>query len=91
MATPDHEISHVDIYHKLGALEAKLDAVMTNVIDYKENLNEAFTRIRKVEDKMVWMIGAVAGLALFMPLLIHILGNNFQIHLRPKTEIESVR
>jgi hypothetical protein len=91
MASPDHEISHVDIYHKLGSLEAKLDAVMSNVIDYKENLNEAFTRIRKVEDKMIWMVGAVAGLTLIMPLLVHIAGNSFQIHMKPKTEIESVK
>lgn len=91
MATPEHEISHVDIYHKLGSLEAKLDAVMSNVIDYKENLNEAFIRIRKVEDKMIWMVGAVAGLTLIMPLLVHIVSNSFQIHMSPKTEIRSTK
>lgn len=91
MASPEHEISHADIYHKLGSLEAKLDAVMTNVIDYKENLNEAFTRIRKVEDKMIWMVGAVAGLTLIMPLLVHILGSSFQIHMKPKDQVAVIQ
>jgi hypothetical protein len=91
MATTEHEISHADIYHKLGSLEAKLDAVMTNVIDYKENLNEAFVRIRKVEEKMIWMVGAVAGLTLIMPLLVHIIGSSFHVQMKPKNEISLVQ
>jgi hypothetical protein len=29
----EHEVSHGDIYHKLGALEGKLDAVIVSVGD----------------------------------------------------------
>ncbi len=82
-----HEVSHADIYHKLGSLEAKLDAAIGSVVDYKTTLNEAFGRIRRLEDKTVWMVGLVAGLSVIVPLLVHILGNNFHLQLKPKTTI----
>ena len=80
-----HEVSHADIYHKLGSLEAKLDAAIGSVVDYKTTLNEAFGRIRRLEDKTIWMVGLVAGLSVIVPLLMHILGNNFHLELRPRT------
>lgn len=79
------EVSHADIYHKLGSLEAKLDAAIGSVVDYKTTLNEAFGRIRRLEDKTVWMVGLVAGLSIIVPLLVHIMGNNFHLELKPKT------
>lgn len=79
-----HEVSHADIYHKLGSLEAKLDAAIGSVVDYKTTLNEAFGRIRRLEDKTIWMVGLVAGLSVIVPLLVHILGNNFHIELKPR-------
>tara|TARA_R110000772_G_C13142503_1_gene424147 strand:+ start:114 stop:407 length:294 start_codon:yes stop_codon:yes gene_type:complete len=86
-----NEVSHADIYHKLGSLEAKLDAAIASITDYKTTsqpmLNEAFGRIRKLEDKMVWTIGAVAGLSLILPLIFHTVGNNFHIDLKSKGEI----
>lgn len=82
-----HEVSHADIYHKLGSLEAKLDAAIGSVVDYKSTLNEAFGRIRRLEDKTIWMVGLVAGLSVMVPLLMHIFGNNFHIELKPKTVV----
>ena len=79
------EVSHADIYHKLGSLEAKLDAAIGSVVDYKTTLNEAFGRIRRLEDKTIWMVGLVAGLSIIVPLLVHILGNNFHLELKPRT------
>lgn len=78
------EVSHADIYHKLGSLEAKLDAAISSVVDYKTTLNEAFGRIRRLEDKTIWMVGLVAGLSVIVPLLVHILGSNFHLELKPK-------
>ena len=86
-----HEVSHADIYHKLGSLEAKLDAAISSVIDYKSTLNEAFGRIRKLEDKMVWTIGAVAGLSVVVPLVIHTLSNNFHLELKARPEIPPIQ
>lgn len=85
-----HEVSQTDIYHKLGSLEAKLDAAITSVIDYKASLNEAFHRIRRLEDKTIWMVGALAGLAIIVPLLIDILGTSFRLELKPKSEIAPI-
>jgi hypothetical protein len=85
------EVSHADIYHKLGSLEAKLDAAITSVIDYKATLNEAFSRIRKLEDRMIWTIGAVAGISIIIPIMIHTVSSSFDLELRPKVEIQSVQ
>lgn len=82
-----HEVSHADIYHKLGSLEAKLDAAIGSVVDYKTTLNEAFGRIRRLEDKTIWMVGLVAGLSVIVPLLVHIIGNNFHLQLKPRTTV----
>ena len=90
-----HEVSHADIYHKLGSLEAKLDAAITSVIDYKTisqtSMNEAFTRIRKLEDKMIWTIGAVAGLSIVVQLMLGAINNSFHLEFKPKTEVHSVK
>ncbi len=84
------EVSHADIYHKLGSLEAKLDAAIGSIVDYKTTLNEAFGRIRRLEDKTIWMVGLAAGLSVVVPLLVHILGNNFHLQLKPKTTISLI-
>ncbi len=86
-----HEVSHADIYHKLGSLEAKLDAAISSVIDYKSTLNEAFNRIRKLEDKMIWTIGAVAGLSIVVPLMLGAINNSFHLEFKPKAEVHSVK
>ncbi len=86
-----HEVSHADIYHKLGSLEAKLDAAISSVIDYKSTLNEAFSRIRKLEDKMIWTIGAVAGLSIVVPLILGAINNSFHLEFKPKAEVHSLK
>ena len=90
-----HEVSHADIYHKLGSLEAKLDAAITSITDYKTtaqaSLGEAFGRIRKLEDKMVWTIGAVAGLSVVVPLVVHTLNNNFHLELKARPGIPPIQ
>ena len=50
MAEP-HEVSHGDIYHKLGALEGKLDAVMVSVGEKRTDLADAFKRIGELEKR----------------------------------------
>lgn len=87
MSAPDQrEISHADIYHKLGSLEAKLDAAINNIGSYKTDLNEAFDRIRKLEDKTLWIVGVVAGLTVIVPIIVHALSNSFHIQVKPAPE-----
>jgi hypothetical protein len=69
MAEP-HEVSHGDIYHKLGALEGKLDAVMVSVGEKRTDLNAAFNRINGLE-KTVWVgLGIAIACSVAIPLLV---------------------
>lgn len=64
----DEQISHADIYHKMGALEGKLDAVIISVAEKKSELGEAFRRILDLEKRaaqgvlLAVLMGAVAPL-----------------------------
>lgn len=69
MAEP-HEVSHGDIYHKLGALEGKLDAVIASVSEKRTDLTEAFKRINGLE-KTVWAgLGIAIACSIIIPLLV---------------------
>lgn len=69
MAEP-HEVSHGDIYHKLGALEGKLDAVIASVSEKRTDLTEAFKRINGLE-KTVWVgLGVAIACSIIIPLLV---------------------
>jgi len=86
---PDEQISHADIYHKLGALEAKMDAIVTRVTEYSADLANVFTRLRELETRTSWALGAVAALSLVLPVAIAILGANFDMRIIPSEGIES--
>lgn len=66
MASED--ISHGDIYHKLGAVEGKLDAVMISVAEKKSDLTEAFRRIRLLESRVAQGVILIAVLTFLAPL-----------------------
>jgi hypothetical protein len=69
MAEPN-EVSHGDIYHKLGALEGKLDAVIASVSEKRTDLTEAFKRINGLE-KTVWAgLGIAIACSIVIPLLV---------------------
>jgi hypothetical protein len=67
---PEHEVSHGDIYHKLGSLEGKLDAMSLSLIQKREDMNTAFDRIRNVETALGKIVGACLILSLLIPLLV---------------------
>tara|TARA_R110000772_G_scaffold227408_1_gene338158 strand:- start:317 stop:586 length:270 start_codon:yes stop_codon:yes gene_type:complete len=69
MAEP-HEVSHGDIYHKLGALEGKLDAVIASVGEKRTDLNEAFLRIRELERSFAKWAGIALAASIVIPLLV---------------------
>jgi hypothetical protein len=66
----EHEVSHGDIYHKLGALEGKLDAVMVSVGEKRTDISDAFRRINGLE-KTVWIgLGIAIACSVIIPLLV---------------------
>jgi hypothetical protein len=63
-------VSHGDIYHKLGALEGKLDAVMVSVGEKRTDLADAFKRIGELERGVAKWTGIALVCSIIIPLLI---------------------
>lgn len=63
------DISHGDIYHKLGSLEGKVDAVMVSIAEKKSDIGEAFRRIRVLEGRVAQGVILLACLSAVAPLL----------------------
>ncbi len=66
---PEHEVSHGDIYHKLGALEGKLDAMIVSVAEKRSDLTEAFRRLGEVEKRLAQGVILAVVVSLVAPLL----------------------
>jgi len=66
----DEQVSHADIYHKLGALEGKVDALIGALTERKAELDGLFSRMRDLESKLAWVLGAAAMLSLVVPILV---------------------
>jgi hypothetical protein len=64
-----HEVSHGDIYHKLGALEGKLDAVMSSVSEKRSDLAEAFRRLTELEKRVAQGVILAVLIATIAPLI----------------------
>ena len=75
---PDH-VSHGDIYHKLGTMEGKIESVLVQMAERRNDMNNLFTRMREIETKVAVAMGAVAILSVAMPFIIDAL--NPRIHL----------
>ena len=69
MAEP-HEVSHGDIYHKLGALEGKLDAVIASVSEKRTDLADAFKRIGDLERGLSRWAGIALAASLIIPMIV---------------------
>ena len=81
----DEQISHGDIYHKLGGLEGKLDAVMISMSEKKSDITEAFRRIRLLETRVAQGVVLLACLSLFTPLIWDALDP--ELRLKPDSDI----
>lgn len=79
---PDH-VSHGDIYHKLGTMEGKIESVLVQMAERRNDMNNLFTRMREIETKVAVAMGAVAILSVVMPFVINAL--NPRLHLEPPT------
>lgn len=83
MDPTDHEINGIQIYHKLGSMEAKLDAVMERVSDYNKDMGEAFSRLRNLETKFSWVLGAAAVISILVPVIVGAISDNFMMRIEP--------
>lgn len=85
MASED--ISHGDIYHKMGVLEGKLDAVIVSVAEKKSDLGEAFRRIRVLEGRVAQGVILIAALAFLAPLAWSAIDPVLRIESTPKQDV----
>jgi hypothetical protein len=82
------DISHGDIYHKMGVLEGKLDAVIVSVAEKKSDLGEAFRRIRVLEGRVAQGVILIAALAFSAPLIWNAVDP--EVRLNPDGDIPSM-
>lgn len=67
---PEREVSHGDIYHKLGTLEGKLDAVIVSVGEKRSDLSDAFRRINALERGVAKWAGVAVAASIIIPLVV---------------------
>ncbi len=72
-------VSHGDIYHKLGTMEGKLESIILQLAEKNNDVNNLFTRLNAVENKVALVMGAAAIMSVLVPLLITAMGP--KIHL----------
>lgn len=81
------DVSHAEIYHKLGTLEGKMDALIVKTSEYKSDLDLAFSRIRTIEEKQSWVMGAAVVVSAIIPMVFHIIGTNFHVRFNPEPKV----
>jgi|688.fasta_scaffold994248_2 hypothetical protein len=84
MNPQEPSVSHIEIYHKLGTLEGKLDALITRTTEYRNDLQTAFERLTKVENRMAWAMGAAVVISTLVPILINIISSGFHMRFEQK-------
>ena len=65
------DVSHGDIYHKLGSLEGKVEALLISIGERRDDINNVFSRLQRVEYRVAWAMGAAVIVSLLAP---HVLG-----------------
>lgn len=68
---PNDDVSHGDIYHKLGSLEGKLETVLLQLGDRKSDLGIIFSRLREIEIKTAIGIGIAIAVSSLLPFIIN--------------------
>lgn len=80
------EVSHGDIYHKLGALEGKLDAVIVSVAEKRSDMSDAFRRLAHLEQKVAQGVILAVVIALVAPLAWQAVTSELHFNSRPPND-----
>ena len=67
---PERDVSHSDIYHKLGSLEGKVETLILQLAERRDEITGLFARLRNVEMRLAWAVGVIAFLAFLGPFLV---------------------
>lgn len=55
------QITHIDIYHRLGKLEQKVDNILEKLSDGQRKMNDLDERVTKLERLKSYALGAAAA------------------------------
>lgn len=86
MSQQDSSVSGLDIYHKLGTLEGKVDALIARTTEYRNDLQDAFVRIAAIENRLAWVMGATVVISIACPLILNVLSKSFNVNIDPVIE-----
>lgn len=64
------DVSHGDIYHKLGVMEGKLESVLLQLSQKRDDMTGVFTRLRSVETRVAVGLGVTLCLTFIIPIII---------------------
>lgn len=64
------DVSHGDIYHKLGSLEGKLETVLLQLNEKRSDMAALFSRLREVETRVAIGVGVAAALSFVIPFIV---------------------
>lgn len=66
----NHEVSHGDIYRALGTLEGKVDSVVLQLGQKRDDLTEAFRRLTDLEKKVAGGVVLCLVLSAVIPMVV---------------------
>lgn len=58
----DQQITHIDIYHRLGKLESKVDHILDKLSDGAKKMDDLDSRVSSLEKLKAWGLGAAAAI-----------------------------
>jgi hypothetical protein len=58
----DQQITHIDIYHRLGKLESKVDHILDKLSDGAKKMDDLDARVSSLEKLKAWGFGAAAAI-----------------------------
>lgn len=88
MPTND-DVSHGDIYHKLGSLEGKLETVLIQLADKRTDIADVFSRLREIEARVSLGVGIAVGLSFLLPFIIN--ASSPKVHFGHEAQVEQAK
>jgi hypothetical protein len=58
----EQQITHIDIYHRLGKLESKVDHILDKLSDGARKMDDLDKRVSSLEKLKAWGLGAAAAI-----------------------------
>lgn len=68
-----------------------MDALIARVTEYNDDLKVAFDRIRSLERRQAWTMGAAAVISIAMPLLVQFVSAEFRHSVEPSVTEQRLR